>query len=84
MKHAILVTYGEPQSSSFIEQLVYSWRILLGLTRTVLTARITRTTARKLRRTLRRKRVIAALTILARDAAGNQRRLTRRIVVRRR
>jgi hypothetical protein len=52
--------------------------------RTVLTARITRTTARKLRRTLRRKRVIAALTILARDAAGNQRRLTRRIVVRRR
>ena len=35
MKHAILVTYGEPQSSSFIEQLVYSWRILLGLTRSV-------------------------------------------------
>ena len=35
MKHAILVTYGEPQSPAFIEQLVYSWRILLGLTRSV-------------------------------------------------
>lgn len=35
MKHAILVTYGEPQSPAFVEQLVYSWRILLGLTRSV-------------------------------------------------
>lgn len=35
MKHVVLVTYGEPISASFIEQLVYSWRILLGLTRTV-------------------------------------------------
>ena len=35
MKHVILVTYGEPQSPSFVEQLVYSWRILLGLTRSV-------------------------------------------------
>jgi hypothetical protein len=52
--------------------------------RTVLTVRITRKTARKLRRTLRRKRVVAALTILARDAAGNQRRVSRRIVIRRR
>jgi hypothetical protein len=52
--------------------------------RTVLAVRISRRTARKLRRTLRRKRVIAALTILARDAAGNQRRLERRIVIRRR
>ena len=35
MRHAILVTYGEPRSPAFIEQLVYSWRILLGLTRSV-------------------------------------------------
>ena len=52
--------------------------------RTVLTVRISRKTARKLRRTLRRKRAIAALTILARDAAGNQRRATRRVVIPRR
>jgi hypothetical protein len=52
--------------------------------RTVLTVRISRKTARKLRRTLHRKRVVAALTILARDAAGNQRRVTRRIVLKRR
>jgi len=35
VKHIVLVTYGEPPSPSFIDQLVYSWRILLGLTRTV-------------------------------------------------
>lgn len=35
MKHVVLVTYGEPTSPSFVQQLVYSWRILLGLTRTV-------------------------------------------------
>lgn len=35
MKHIILVTYGEPPSASFIDQLVYSWRILIGLTRSV-------------------------------------------------
>ena len=35
MKHIVLVTYGEPTSPSFVEQLVYSWRILLGLTRSV-------------------------------------------------
>ena len=35
MKHVVLVTYGEPTSPSFIDQLVYSWRILLGLTRSV-------------------------------------------------
>jgi len=52
--------------------------------RTVLTVRITRRTARKLRRTLHRKRVIAAMTILARDAAGNQRRVTRRVTIPRR
>ena len=33
--HVILLTYGEPPTSSFVDQLVYSWRILLGLTRTV-------------------------------------------------
>lgn len=35
MKHVVLVTYGEPPSPSFVDQLVYSWRILLGLTRSV-------------------------------------------------
>jgi protoheme ferro-lyase len=34
-RHAVLVTYGEPPHPSFLEQLTYSWRILLGLTRTV-------------------------------------------------
>lgn len=34
-KHVVLVTYGEPPTPAFVEQLVYSWRILLGLTRTV-------------------------------------------------
>ena len=35
MTHVVLVTYGEPTSPSFVDQLVYSWRILLGLTRSV-------------------------------------------------
>ena len=35
MQHLVLVTYGEPPSPSFVEQLVYSWRILQGLTRSV-------------------------------------------------
>lgn len=35
IKHVVLTTYGEPPTASFQEQLVYSWRILLGLTRTV-------------------------------------------------
>jgi protoporphyrin/coproporphyrin ferrochelatase len=35
VKHIVLVTYGEPTTAAFIDQLVYSWRILLGLTRTV-------------------------------------------------
>jgi len=35
VKHIVLVTYGEPITPAFAEQLVYSWRILLGLTRTV-------------------------------------------------
>jgi protoheme ferro-lyase len=34
-RHAVLVTYGEPPLPAFVDQLVYSWRILLGLTRTV-------------------------------------------------
>lgn len=33
--HVILVTYGEPPTPEFGEQLAYSWRILVGLTRTV-------------------------------------------------
>ncbi len=33
--HVVLTTYGEPPTPSFADQLVYSWRILLGLTRTV-------------------------------------------------
>src|SRR5262249_54352458 len=35
VQHVVLVTYGEPPSPGFLSQLVYSWRILLGLTRTV-------------------------------------------------
>jgi protoheme ferro-lyase len=35
LKHVVLVTYGEPITPAFVDQLVYSWRILLGLTRTV-------------------------------------------------
>jgi ferrochelatase len=35
VKHIVLVTYGEPITPAFVDQLVYSWRILLGLTRTV-------------------------------------------------
>jgi protoheme ferro-lyase len=34
-RHVVLVTYGEPPTDSFASQLVYSWRILLGLTRRV-------------------------------------------------
>ena len=33
--HVIVVTYGEPPSPAFVKQLAYSWRILLGLTRTI-------------------------------------------------
>lgn len=35
MRHLVLVTYGEPPLASFTDQLVYSWRILQGLTRSV-------------------------------------------------
>ncbi len=34
-RHVVLVTYGEPVTPAFLDQLAYSWRILLGLTRTV-------------------------------------------------
>jgi len=34
-RHVVLVTYGEPPASRFTDQLRYSWRILLGLTRTI-------------------------------------------------
>jgi len=33
--HVVLVTYGEPPGPAFVDQLTYSWRILLGLTRTI-------------------------------------------------
>jgi len=35
IRHVVLVTYGEPPTPAFMDQLVYSWRILVGLTRTV-------------------------------------------------
>lgn len=35
LQHLVLTTYGEPPSPGFTDQLVYSWRILQGLTRTV-------------------------------------------------
>jgi protoheme ferro-lyase len=34
-RHVVLLTYGEPPTPAFVDQLVYSWRILLGLTRSV-------------------------------------------------
>jgi protoheme ferro-lyase len=34
-RHVILLTYGEPPTPEFFAQLRYSWRILLGLTRSV-------------------------------------------------
>ena len=34
-RHIILITYGEPPTPAFTNQLRYSWRILLGLTRLV-------------------------------------------------
>jgi protoheme ferro-lyase len=34
-RHVILITYGEPPTPAFTDQLRYSWRILLGLTRLV-------------------------------------------------
>lgn len=34
-RHVILVTYGEPPTPAFLPQLRYSWRILLGLTRSI-------------------------------------------------
>ena len=34
-RHVILLTYGEPPTRGFFAQLRYSWRILLGLTRSV-------------------------------------------------
>jgi len=34
-KHVVLITYGEPPTPAFGDQLKYSWRILLGLTRLV-------------------------------------------------
>ncbi|HEX5131099.1 MAG TPA: ferrochelatase [Candidatus Krumholzibacteria bacterium] len=34
-RHIVLLTYGEPPAPDYLPQLEYSWRILLGLTRTV-------------------------------------------------
>lgn len=34
-RHVVLVTYGEPPRAEFFAQLQYSWRILVGLTRSV-------------------------------------------------
>ena len=34
-RHVVLLTYGEPPTPAFLPQLRYSWRILLGLTRSV-------------------------------------------------
>lgn len=35
VRHVVLITYGEPPRARFGDQLKYSWRILLGLTRSV-------------------------------------------------
>jgi hypothetical protein len=50
----------------------------------IVTVRLTKTAARRLRGTLRRKRVIAALTIAASDTAGNTRAVARRLTIPRR
>lgn len=34
-RHVVLLTYGEPPTPRFLDHLTYSWRILVGLTRTV-------------------------------------------------
>lgn len=34
-RHVVLVTYGEPPTPAFVDHLVYSWRILVGLTRKI-------------------------------------------------
>jgi protoheme ferro-lyase len=34
-RHVVLITYGEPPTAAYLDQLRYSWRILLGLTRAV-------------------------------------------------
>jgi hypothetical protein len=52
--------------------------------RRVVELRITKQAARKLRRTLRRKRVKVAVTVRVRDAAGNQRVATRGLKLKRR
>jgi glucose/arabinose dehydrogenase len=52
--------------------------------RRVVNLRISRRTARKLRRTLRRKRVVTRLSVTVRDAAGNRRAAGRRVVIPRR
>jgi hypothetical protein len=52
--------------------------------RKVVVLRISRRTARKLRRTVRRHRVRIQVTVRVRDAAGNQRVATRRLTLRRR
>lgn len=35
VRHVVLLTYGEPPTPRLLDHLTYSWRILLGLTRTV-------------------------------------------------
>ena len=60
-------------------------RVRLPAGRTVVKLTISRRTARRLRAALRRKpRVIAALAVTLRDDAGNERRTTRRLKIRRR
>jgi ferrochelatase len=35
VRHVVLVTYGEPPTPGFSKQFAYSWRVLLGLTRSI-------------------------------------------------
>jgi hypothetical protein len=59
-------------------------RDLPAADRTTVTLRMSRKTARSLRRVLRRRgRVIAALRVVATDGAGNTSRVARRAKVRR-
>jgi glucose/arabinose dehydrogenase len=84
----VVVTTSEPVTAVLAGRLrgVASFRtarLQLPAGRTAVRLRISKRTARELRRALRHKpRVIAALTITLRDDAGNTRRGTRRVKIR--
>jgi protoheme ferro-lyase len=84
-RHVVLLTYGEPPEAGFGVQLKYSWRILLGLTRSVapipapLLPIIALSRARLRSRTWREEAYSSPLEAITRDqAAGVARALAAR------